>query len=241
MPGWETNPLLFRNLWRKPTVGAGVPSRPVEKKENGKNRAVLCTLRWITAEKEELASQDSLIQALAIPYENIYAVNADTCEAVCYRMGQTMNDRYGRKFAAGNYERNISNYIEHDVLKEDRHLFDVVRTISGVNTLLADKKAYYFNYRVFRNAIVQYFQCQLVKPNPERNEFVIAFKNVDEEKKQELAQQKKIAEALAAVEKINEGNPQGSGKKCAHHYHLRLRLGGYRARGPGRRRGCLYQ
>ena len=176
---------------------------PVERDEHGKNRTVLCALRWITNEKEEMASQDNLIQALAIPYENIYAVNADNRETVCYRMGQTMNDRYGQKFAAGNYEWNIRTYIENDVLEEDRHLFDRVRTVSGVNELLADKKTYYFNYRVFRNDLVQYFQCQLVKPNRDRNEFVIAFKNVDEEKKQELAQQRKVEEALAAVEQVN--------------------------------------
>ena len=66
---------------------------PVERDEAGKIRTVLCTLRWVTAEKEEIASQDNLIQALAIPYENIYAVNGETCEATCYRMGQAMNDR----------------------------------------------------------------------------------------------------------------------------------------------------
>lgn len=75
-----------------------------------------------------------------VGYENIYAVNAGTCEAVCYRMGQTINDRYGQKFAAGNYERNIRTYIENDVLEEDRHLFDRVRTVEDVNTLLADKR-----------------------------------------------------------------------------------------------------
>ena len=56
---------------------------PVERDENGRNRTVLCALRGVTAEKEAMASQDNLIQALAIPYENIYAVNADTCQAVC--------------------------------------------------------------------------------------------------------------------------------------------------------------
>ncbi|MGN0981989.1 MAG: response regulator [Candidatus Limivicinus sp.] len=177
---------------------------PVERDAEGKNHTVLCTLRWITAEKEAMETQDNLIQALAIPYENIYAVNADSCEAVCYRMGQTMNDRYGRKFAAGNYERNIGTYIENDVMEEDRHLFDRVRTVAGVNGLLADKKAYYFNYRVFRNELVQYFQCQLVKPNRDRNEFVIGFKNIDEEKKQELAQQRKLENAFDALERVNE-------------------------------------
>lgn len=176
---------------------------PVEKGSDGRNHSVLCTFRRITAEKETLVSQDNLIQALAIPYENIYAVNADTGEAVSYRMGQTINDRYGQKFAAGNYECNIGTYIRCDVMEEDRGLFDSVRTIDGVNRLLSDRKAYYFNYRVARNEQVCFFQCQLVKPNPDRNEFVIAFKNVDEEKKQELAQQEKLADALKTVEEIN--------------------------------------
>ncbi|MCI7263807.1 MAG: hypothetical protein MR562_11510, partial [Clostridiaceae bacterium] len=151
----------------------------------------------------DIENKDNLIQALAIPYENIYAVNADTCEAVCYRMGQAISDRYGQRFAVGNYEQNITSYIENDVLEEDRYLFDKVRSVSGVNTLLAEKKTYYFNYRVFRGGCQQYFQCQLVKPNRDKNEFVIAFKNIDEEKKLEFAQQRKLEEALASVEKIN--------------------------------------
>ena len=63
----------------------------------------------------DFENKDNLIQALAIPYENIYAVNADTCEAVCYRMGQAISDRYGQRFAVGNYEQNIISYIENDV------------------------------------------------------------------------------------------------------------------------------
>ena len=177
---------------------------PVERDENGKNRTVLCALREITSEKEAMASQDNVIRALAIPYENIYAVNSDTCEGICYRMGQTMNDRYGQKFAAGNYEHHIRIYIENDVAPEDRHLFDPIRTVAGVNKVLADKNTYYFNYRVFRNNTVQYFQCQLIKANRERNDFIIAFKNIDYEKRQELVQQRKIEEALLAVEKSNE-------------------------------------
>ncbi|MDD6810414.1 MAG: response regulator [Lachnospiraceae bacterium] len=157
----------------------------------------------LNKEQAAIESQDNLIQALAIPYENVYAVNADTGEGICYRMGQVISDRYGHKFAAGSYEQNIRFYIENDVYEEDRPLFGKICCISDVNTLLANQKTYYFNYRVFRYNQMQYFQCQIVKPNPERNEFVIGFKNVDEEKKQELAQQKKVEDALAAVEKIN--------------------------------------
>ena len=177
---------------------------PVEKNADGRNHSVLCTQRWITAEKQALKSQDNLIQALAIAYENVYMVDEDSGAATCYRMGQAMNDRYGQKFAAGSYERNIQTYIENDVLPEDTHLFNSVRTIVGVHALLREARSNYFNYRVSRNGRIQYFQCQLVKPDLARNEFVIAFKNIDAERQKELIYQHRVEEALAAVEESNE-------------------------------------
>lgn len=153
--------------------------------------------------EREMTDKGSLIQALAIPYANIYTVNADTREAICYRMGQIMTDRYGQQFAIGNYEENIQTYIANDVLEEDRHLFEQVRTVDGVNELLTDNKAFYFNYRVERAGRIEYYQCQLVKPDPKKNEFVIGFKDVNEEKNIELAAQRKVEEALAAVEQVN--------------------------------------
>ena len=176
---------------------------PVEREDTGRTRTALCVLRDITAEQEAHASQDSMIQALAISYENVYAVSADSGEAVCYRMGQAMSDRYGQRFAVGSYERNIRTYIENDVLEADRGLFDPLRTVADVNALLADRQAFYFNYRVSRGGQEQYFQCQLVQPNLHQGGFVIGFKNVDEEKKQELAQQQRVEEALEKVERIN--------------------------------------
>ena len=172
----------------------------VERGEDGRNRKVICGLRQITAEKEALETQDNLILALSMSYENVYAVNTDTYEAICYRMGRTMSDRYGQKFAIGNYEQNISLYIEQDVFEEDRHLFDEIRLVSGVNKILADKQTYYFNYRVFRNDQIQYFQCQLVKPNYERNEFVVAFKNVNEEIQCQLRQVRELEAQSEIIE-----------------------------------------
>ena len=175
----------------------------MERKKTGEVNKIICALRSISSEKEVLVSQENLIQALAIPYENIYIVDVNTGESICYRMGADIQERYGHKFAAGNYEQSIRIYIENDVLEEDRYLFDRISTISDVNDLLKEKKTYSFNYRVFRNRKVKYFQCQLAKPNLNLNEFVIAFKDVDEEKKQEFAQQRKVEEVLAVVEKFN--------------------------------------
>ena len=176
----------------------------VERDKDGKNRKVLCGLRQITAEKETLERQDSLILALSTSYENVYTIEGDTGEAICYRMGQEMSDRYGQKFAIGNYEYNIGLYIEQDVLEEDRHLFDEIRSVSGVNQLLADRRNYYFNYRVFRNGHMQYFQCQIVKPRRERNEFVVGFKNVNEEVRAELERKTTMEEQLRIIGALSQ-------------------------------------
>lgn len=198
-----TKPILVQDYATRSGGWTQCTFIPVERDEHGKNLTVMYTLRSITSDKE-MESQGNLIQALAIPYTDIYTVNGDTCEAICYRMGQAINERYGRRFAIGNYEQNVQIYIENDVLEEDRKLFDQVRTVAGVNQLLTDRRDFCFNYRVNRDGLLQYFQCQIVKPNLEINEFVIGIRNISEEKKVELAHQRQIEEALFAVEKANE-------------------------------------
>lgn len=175
-----------------------------EKNEFGKNVGIICGFRDITAERERRESQSNLIQALALSYQNVYAVNMDTNQAVCYRMDSTIKSRYGQEFAVGDYDKNIKLYIENDVIEDDRRLFERISSVSEVKTLLEGKTTYSFSYRVFREGKKSYFECQLVKPSDKRNEFAIGFKNVDEEKKQEILQQKRVEEAFAAAEKANQ-------------------------------------
>ena len=175
----------------------------VERDNAGRNRTVIVGLRRITAERERLEAQDNLILALSMAFENVYSVNMETGEAVCYRMGKAIRDRYGKQFAVGDYEQNMRTYINREVRESDRYLFDPIASISRVEELLAQRQSYYFNFRVYRDGHTQHFQCQLVRPSLSRKEFVLAFKNVDEEKRQELAQQKKLEDALTEVEKAN--------------------------------------
>lgn len=175
-----------------------------EKDEQGRNIGVILGFRNISAEKVLQNTQTNLIQALSMPYQNVYAVNMDTGEALNYRMDRTISSRYGETFAAGDYEKNIGMYVQNDVYEEDRHLFDRIISVSEVERLLSDKLTYSFNYRVFRGDGIHYFECQLVKPSHESREFAAGFRNVDEEKKLENIRQKKIEDALAAVEKANK-------------------------------------
>lgn len=83
-----------------------------DRDSDGKLTHVIFATQSINEAKvRELETQDNVISALSMQYDNVYLVNIDTLQAVCYRMGQAMSDRYGKKFAAGNFEKNLSSYI----------------------------------------------------------------------------------------------------------------------------------
>ena len=153
--------------------------------------------------KEGIQFLDNLSKALAIPYDNIFVVNMDTGQSVCYCMGQVLRERYGDSFGNGNYEDIMSTFVSNGVLEEDKHLFDQVRKLDGVKEILTDKQTYTINFRTHPKGNPHYIQCQFMKPDSDNNGFVMGVRNVHEKRKQELARQKKVEDALAEVERTN--------------------------------------
>ena len=153
--------------------------------------------------KEGIQFLDNLSKALAIPYDNIFVVNMDTGQSVCYCMGQVLRERYGDSFGNGNYEDIMSTFVSNGVLEEDKHLFDQVRLLAGVKEILTDKQTYTINFRTHPKGNPHYIQCQFMKPDSDNNGFVMGVRNVHEKRKQELARQKKVEDALAEVERTN--------------------------------------
>lgn len=153
--------------------------------------------------KEGIQFLDNLSKALAIPYDNIFVVNMDTGQSVCYRMGQVLRKRYGDNFGNGYYEDIMSAFVNSGVLEEDKHLFDQVRLLAGVKEILTDKQTYTINFRTHPKGNPHYIQCQFMKPDSDNNGFVMGVRNVHEKRKQELARQKKVEDALAEVERTN--------------------------------------
>lgn len=153
--------------------------------------------------KEGIQFLDNLSKALAIPYDNIFVVNMDTGQSVCYCMGQVLRERYGDSFGNGNYEDIMSTFVNNGVLEEDKHLFDQVRKLDGIKEILSDKQTYTINFRTHPKGNPHYIQCQFMKPDSDNNGFVMGVRNVHEKRKQELARQKKVEDALAEVERTN--------------------------------------
>ena len=147
--------------------------------------------------------QRKLIRALTMPYETVYGVSMDTGLCTCYRMSESMNEFYDDVNIESDYEENIRRYVGKDVLDEDKCLFDDICSIRQVKRIFFRKQMHYINYRVLRNGRIRYLQCLLVKPDNEENEFAVAFKDINEEKKLEIAQQQRLDEAVEEARRAN--------------------------------------
>ena len=154
-------------------------------------------------DRGSVEKQRKLIRALAMPYETVYGVSMDTGLCTCYRMSESMNEFYDNIDIESDYEDNIRMYVGKDVLDEDKCLFDDICSIRQVKRIFFRKQIHYVNYRVLRDGRIRYLQCLLAKPDNEENEFVLAFKDINEEKKLEIAQQQRIEEAVEEARQAN--------------------------------------
>ena len=82
------------------------------------------------------------------------------------------------------------------------------------------------NYRVFRNNEIKYYQCYLARLNKECNQFIVAFKSIDEEKKQEHEQQNRLNLALEEGKRANKALREEMviSEALSQEYHSLLKL-----------------
>ena len=176
---------------------------PINNKK-GDASTFLFALSDVDNEIKNIKIKNNVIQALSSSYENVYAVSEETGIAICFRMGKEIEKLYYDSFSKGNYEDNIKTYYKNEVIEEDRHLFYAIDTPSKVLSKLTKRSEYTFNYRINRNNRIHFFQCHIVLPSLNVREFVIEFKNVNEETRLNLLHQKEMDDAIAAIEKTNK-------------------------------------
>ena len=176
---------------------------PINNKK-GDASTFLFALSDVDNEIKNIKIKNNVIQALSSSYENVYAVSEETGIAICFRMGKEIEKPYYDSFSKGNYEDNIKTYYKNEVIEEDRHLFYAIDTPSKVLSKLTKRSEYTFNYRINRNNRIHFFQCHIVLPSLNVREFVIGFKNVNEETRLNLLHQKEMDDAIAAIEKTNK-------------------------------------
>ena len=175
-----------------------------ETDENKKPSKLLFLCKDISEEKEYRETQHELIRALSSTYQNIYTVSFETKKAKIYRISPVMSAKYHAFFSDNDYEKSINQYIEGEVYPDDRVLFQPIITLENIKKLFDEKLSHSFSYRVERNGATTYFQCQIVKPSDGSLEFVLAFKNIDDEVNLEIARQREFFEHIGIIKALSE-------------------------------------
>ncbi|MDO4178383.1 MAG: response regulator [Phascolarctobacterium sp.] len=165
-------------------------------------KAVICG-RDITDETERKAATRNLIDALVSIYTDLFVINLDTGHFTAQRLNESLVEYFGNVFAEGYYDDAIKLYVEKSVVPEDRKLFEPIRTVTALREIFKEKDGYIFRFRRLRNDVVHYYECQLVKPSAERNEFAMGFRNIDEQELARARTQKQLEIAYAAAEQAN--------------------------------------
>jgi hypothetical protein len=79
---------------------------------------------------------------------------------------------------------------------------DRVSTLKKVEQEFAKRDRLSFTYRIKRRNQVRYYQCQLIHPSMERREFIIAFKDVDDEVQEDIRNAKALNEQMGVIQAL---------------------------------------
>ncbi|MDO4961977.1 MAG: response regulator [Eubacteriales bacterium] len=165
-------------------------------------KVVICS-RETTAELEQKAATQNLINALVSIYTDLFVVNLDTGLFRVQRLSEGVHEFFGDLFLNGTYDEAIALYIEKSVLPEDRGLFEQISSADALTQLFQDRDSYTLRFRRRRNDEIHYYECELVKPSKDRNEFAMGFRNVDEMMQAELMAEEARRESHEIMESMS--------------------------------------
>lgn len=123
-------------------------------------------------------TQKTIIQALCSEYQTVALIDEKTGDANIFQLNRNVEKRFGDYFSKNVYEDGLLHYVNTSVAEDDKRFFEDISTIQKVKSILEHSMQFSFIYRASVNGNEHYIQCAVIKSSIE-NEFVIAFKNVD--------------------------------------------------------------
>lgn len=148
-----------------------------------------------------------LIQALGVDYNLICFFNLDTGMGIPLRIhsshAHTLNAIFNGEVLLMDC---MEHFIQTFVYEEDRERLRQAVTLENLNTELTKKNSYYFNFRIYIDDNIQYFQMKAVRTEiwEKQKKIIIGFRNVDEETRNEMKQKFLLENALLQAKKASK-------------------------------------
>ena len=157
----------------------------------------------------DLKGRDDMITAMAADYRSIYYADLDRDECVCVRAAVTMPDRMwaGKQFS---FRKGFAEYAEHCVCEADREGFLRFIDPENIRAGLADEAMISHRYLAVINGVEEYEMLRIagVRLIEDRDDHIVhaigaGFSNVDRQTRNEMEQNRALAEALTRAEEAN--------------------------------------
>ena len=167
----------------------------------------------LEAERERL----SVIQGLSEDFSLVSFINPATREDHLYYVKKNNWADNPNWKKVGNFEDRLKLIANTLVHPDDRKMFIDMTTRDVVNEKLAAKGAYYVNYRMIINGVVEYWQLKFVmtgKTPDAQNQIVAGFISVDESTRLQLEQKEQLeTQADALKQALSAAQAANSAKK----------------------------
>ena len=171
----------------------------------------------ITEKKEREESErkkhsrelDNMITAMASDYRSVYHVDLDADDAVCYRADPTdPSDQEGVHFP---YYQRFADYCRDYVAEEFRDGFMSFINPDNIRRELATRNIIAYRYLISRTGVNSYEMLRMagVRHPADRDDHIVhaigmGFTDIDQEMRENLLQQKALADALTVAEQANQ-------------------------------------
>ena len=171
----------------------------------------------ITEKKEREESErkkhsqelDNMITAMASDYRSVFHVDLDADDAVCYRADPA--DPADQEGVHSPYYQHFSDYCRDYVAGEFRDGFMSFIDPDNIRRELANRNIIAYRYLIRRGGVESYEMLRMagVRHPADRDDHIVhaigmGFTDIDQEMRENLLQQKALADALTVAEQANQ-------------------------------------
>ena len=157
----------------------------------------------IRSRQDEEAKSANLINALSSVYVDVIFVDMAENRSRVVKMDNIANSLSNGYFAASDRPYSIKAYVDSYVHPEDRYRFEAIISIEKCREFFSQRSEYSFEYRAVRDGETHYMQMQMVRPDRNRNELVIGFRNIDTQEAERLEKLHQEHELLGVVSALS--------------------------------------
>jgi len=170
-------------------------------------KANLEQLDKIKKQTEVNLQLNGVINSLSNDYESIFYIDADNDRVYDFRTSDFIKTKFSHLnevyISVEKFKSILRKITKENIAEEYQEHLSSITSIRKLRTILKDNPAYYYDFKINVDSKDMYFQMKLTQ-NLRNSDLVLAFKNIDSQRRAEIQQQKALENARLRAEAANK-------------------------------------